>query len=408
MGRRGRSRWRGRPAAARRSAPPGRRRRGRSESRTTSGASQPVLDPQRRAPRSAPTGEAAAQGPVAGHRALPRRRSAATSTGSCSTDDGLLEVRAGAAGQRLRRRGRPASACRWRSALGHGGASSSRARVSIDGQRGAARSASASCAARSTSPRWWPGVRASGHVGVVLQPGADVAAMKTAIAFIGSWKAPMPAAAHTVPAGERRDQVGEVAGRRRRVLESRAAGSRKRARDQALVEQLVREVRHAGVEELELRPDARVAHALGSARIVSGALTLAVSRKFSEPSVRLAMSGFASPSSAGRRRAVELGERRGRSSSHTRRRRGSAPQLGDERLIGLAPPLRAPSASRAWRCRIVAPACKAGLAVGDDLLGRHRDVRHAARCGTIPSAPRCARVPAAAHDQRRHHVGGGG
>ena len=35
-----------------------------------------------------------------------------------------------------------------------------------------------------------------------------------------------------------------------------------------------------------------------SATIMSGALTLALVRKLSEPSVRLAMSGFASPSSA--------------------------------------------------------------------------------------------------------------
>ena len=35
-----------------------------------------------------------------------------------------------------------------------------------------------------------------------------------------------------------------------------------------------------------------------SATIVCGALRLALSRKFSEPSVRLAMSGFSSPASA--------------------------------------------------------------------------------------------------------------
>ena len=118
----------------------------------------PVLDPQRRG-RLGAHGEAAAQGPVAGHRALPRPAQRRDVDRLVQPDDGLLEVRARAAGQRFedeaglhRRAGEVA--------LGHDGARPSRARVSstVAGRRPAT---AASCTARSTSCTLVAGTRSS-------------------------------------------------------------------------------------------------------------------------------------------------------------------------------------------------------------------------------------------------------
>ena len=195
--------------------------------------------------------------------------------------------------------------------------------------------------------------------------------MKTAIAFIGSWNAPMPAAAQTVSAGSAsardarsRAVAGAVLGARSRFAYSGGSSTPLSNSWWARAAMPVSKTSSSG-----RMPASRMRSA--SATIVCGALRLALSRKFSEPSVRLAMSGFSSPASASTSAALVELRVRAAAGRHAERDAGAPPpQLGDDRAVGLATPFRflvGPAGVEVDDGRTGLEA--AGHGIGDDLLG---------------------------------------
>jgi len=118
---------------------------------------------------------------------------------------------------------------------------------------------------------------------------------------------------------------------------------------------------------------------------VSGALTLAVVRKLSEPSVRLAMSGRASPlsSSASARRSNAATSRplvltQITASGRCSRMAGMIASYAARSHAGDS------SARRAWRCRMVAPASTQATASCAICSGVTGTWGTCARVGTMP------------------------
>ena len=148
--------------------------------------------------------------------------------------------------------------------------------------------------------------------------------------------------------------------------------------EHALVQQLVGEGGHAGVEDLELGADARVAHALGQRhdrlrRVEAGAVAEVQRAQREAGHVGLLVARE-------RQHVGALVELRVRAAAgrHAEHEAGAPPaQLGEDRAVRVAAPFRLLVGPAGVEVDDGRTGLEAGHGVGDDLLGRDRHVGHA-------------------------------
>ena len=119
----------------------------------------------------------------------------------------------------------------------------------------------------------------------------------TAIAFIGSWNRPIPAAAQVAPGAPRSARSARWSG----VAAERAQRAQQEVEVEGLaqdapLDQVRRVVEHSHVEDLELGHDPPLPHAVGQGADGLRVVDRGLAGKFIEPRVRDAMSGFSAPS----------------------------------------------------------------------------------------------------------------